>query len=113
MKFFVPFIEDQASAERMYAAVKEFTSNETGWSIIPGRVFALRYRMNNCEFLAQVGIPHPPGPGAEVVVCILRTAGFYLVCTQNRGVMRNLPLVIPRGRVSDMEFFNNVRDEIV
>jgi hypothetical protein len=113
MKFFVPFIEDQPAAERMYAAVKEFASKETGWMLAPGRVFALRYRMNDREFLAQVGIPHPPGPEAEVVVCIFRSAGFYLICTQNRGVMRNLPLVIPRGRVSDVEFFNNVRDEIV
>lgn len=112
MKFFLPFTEESA-AEWRYDAVKRAVAKETGWTIVCERVFALRYRMQNREFLAQVGIPHPPGPDAELVVCILRSAGFYLICTRNRGVRKNEPILIPRGRVSDVEFFNNVRDEIL
>jgi hypothetical protein len=112
MKFFVPFATGRSAAERTYSEVRDFTIRQTGWEMMASRVFALRYRLKDREYLAQVGIPHPPGPEAETVVCILQTVGFFLICTRRHGVECDLPLMIPRGRVSDVEYFNNVRDEI-
>ncbi|WP_367871763.1 hypothetical protein [Luteolibacter sp. Populi] len=112
MKFFVPISRSRAAAEDMLAAIKADCSRMWHYRFSKRRVFALRYRGMQGEALAQVGIPHPPGLEAEMVVCILRTETEFLICTQNRGVVRNKPLRVPRSRVSDVEYFNGVHDAI-
>lgn len=112
MKFFIPFAESERAAEEIYRRIARRCFDFTGLPFSPDRVFALRYRLRNSEYLAQVGIEHPPGQ-PEVVICILESSQGYFICTQMHGVNYGEPLVIPRPLASDVEYFNNVRDEIV
>jgi hypothetical protein len=111
MMFFIPFADTEGAAEEVYRRVARRCFEFTGIAMSPERVFALRYRFRNSEYLAQVGIEHPPGSG-EPVICILESVPGYFICTLSHGVSHGEPLVIPRALVSDVEHFNNVRDEI-
>lgn len=111
MKFFVPFTQDNAASDLVYRKVARRCIESCGIQLTPDRVFALRYRFRESEYLAQVGIPHPPG-NPEVVICILASEVAFFVCTQNHGVNYGEPMIIPRGLVSDVEYFNGVCDEI-
>jgi hypothetical protein len=112
MKFFIPFAENEGAAEEIYRRLARRCFDFTGIPLTPERVFALRYRLRDSEYLAQVGTEHPPG-SLEPVICILESGPGYFICTQMHGVNYGEPLVIPRALVSDVEYFNNVRDEIV
>jgi hypothetical protein len=111
MKFFVPFAHDDGSAELIYRKVARRCVDGSGIQLTPDRVFALRYRFRDSEYLAQVGVPHPPGE-PEVVICILASEVAFFICTQMHGVNYGDPIIIPRGLVSDVEYFNGVCDEI-
>jgi hypothetical protein len=111
MKFFVPFAQDDSTADLIYRKVARRCVESSGIQLTPDRVFALRYRFRESEYLAQVGIPHPPGE-PEVVICILASAVAFFICTQMHGVNYGEPIIIPRNLVSDVEYFNGVCDEI-
>lgn len=111
MKFFIPFAPDDAASDLIYRKVARRCVESCGIELTPDRVFALRYRFRESEYLAQVGIPHPPGD-PEVVVCILASEVAFFICTQMHGVNYGEPMIIPCGLVSDVEYFNGVRDEI-
>ena len=111
MKFFIPYAEDEDAAEQVYRTVARRCFKKIGLDVNPRRVFALRYRLQGSEYLAQVGVEHPPG-NPEEVICILATKPGYLICTISKGVNYGMPIMIPHGLVSDVEYFNNVRDEI-
>lgn len=111
MKFFIPFAQDDAASDLAYRKVARRCVESCGIQLTPDRVFALRYRFRESEYLAQVGIPHPPG-NPEVVICIIATEVAFFICTQTHGVNAGEPMIVPRGLVSDVEYFNGVCDEI-
>jgi len=111
MKFFVPFANDDASADLIYRQVARRCVDSSGIHLTPDRVFALRYRFRESEYLAQVGIPHPPGE-PDVVICILASEIAFFICTLRHGVNSGEPMIIPCNLVSDVEYFNGVCDEI-
>lgn len=112
MIFFVPGIHDQLTAAAFHVAAAERYASELGKPVIPARTFAIRYRADGREFLAQVGIEHPPGSAPRVLMAILPTAhAFILVMMEHDG--RDYAFVeVPRALVSDVEYFNQVDDSI-
>lgn len=111
MKFFIPFARDDGAAELIYRTVARRCVENSGIQLTPDRVFAVRYRFRESEYLAQVGISHPPGE-PEVVICILASEVAFFICTRMHGVNYGTPMIIPRNLVSDVEYFNGVCDEI-
>lgn len=112
MKFFFPGISSFDRACGAYAALANRCRALTGWPVTPASVFALRYRAEGSEWLAQVGLPHPPAPGQGPVVAILHAPQGFLICRESLQKEAFLPLAVSRGVVSDVEFFNGVDDAI-
>lgn len=47
--------------------------------------FEFRYRLDECEYLARVGGPHPFNPAEGGVLAILPTFQSFLICLEHSG----------------------------
>ena len=112
MKFFVPGFPDPAQALLFHQSLAKGCSEQYGKPVTPAPIFALRYRFEGSEYLAQVGVPHPPCPGAGDVLAIFPTPCDYLICTPGFTGTSFRSTVIPRDAISDVEYFNGVDDPI-
>jgi hypothetical protein len=104
MKFFIPHARDDSEAEHVYEASKKFCEQQTGWRVLPKRIYALRYRHDGKEYFAQVGSEDPT---EGLVICIFESEVTYFVCTPNRGVARGDPILVGKGEVSDIQIFDD------
>jgi hypothetical protein len=102
MHFFFPKTSDPAEANKFYEASRTFCEQQTGWQITKRLIYAIRYRHNGHEYLAQVGdLDNTDG----LVTCIFETSQAFLVCTPKRGVLRGEPMIVGRSDISDIEDF--------
>ncbi|MCW1915876.1 hypothetical protein OJ996_19975 [Luteolibacter sp. GHJ8] len=113
MKFFVPGIDNPKLATEVHGALARVCAEDIGQPVTPALLFALRYRRDDCEYLAQVGIPHPPEEGADTVVAIFPTSSQYVIWTRGMGGYHHPALRVPREFASDTEYFNDVNDSII
>lgn len=105
-EFFIPYMPDPEAQERTWAAIKSFAVEQHGWKgVTEARVFRVDYVHDGKHMEAEVGKPHPygyettwerpPPRQREWVVAILEVEGGpYLVCTENRGVLRGEPILV-------------------
>jgi hypothetical protein len=93
MKFFVPFAKDPREADATYKSIVAFNTAQMG-PLRNQRYYAIFYKHDGNELRARVGDPHPLT--GEPVIAILRTErqnGPFLICTENRGVVRGEPIL--------------------
>lgn len=103
MQFFIPKAKDDGQAGDLYEGARAFCEQQTGWKTTSRQIYALRYRHDGVEHLAQVGaLDSLEG----LVTCIFETAQAYLVCTPERGVIRGFPILVGRTDASDIEEFD-------
>lgn len=102
MQFFIPHASNDHHVEQLYNATRKFCAEQTGWKVLPTRIYSLRYRHNGNEYYAQVGTNDPI---EGLVVCILESEVTYFVCTPNRGVLSGSPILVGREDVSYVELF--------
>jgi len=110
MQFFAPeYLEepaepiDDATAEDMLQAVRKFARETTGWGDPSDRrIYRIEYTHGGKDYVAEVGRPEPRT--GELVMFILEST-TYLVCTPNRGVLRELPLLIGKDEATRVEDF--------
>jgi hypothetical protein len=103
--FFVPAARDQAEADQVYAAVRQFTVRQMG-AVSDARVFSINYNHNGRQLRAEVGRPDPLS--GEVVVAILRAShesGPFYICTANRGVVRGEPILAAGTWQTTVDYF--------
>jgi hypothetical protein len=104
MRFFVPGTEDEAQAQHIWDATKKFAEETLKWKVSDRRIFSLAYTDNRKNTFVEVGKADPDN--GETVLVILETNGPYLVCTRNRGVQRDMPLLVGKDeayKVTDFE----------
>lgn len=104
MKFFIPYADDDAQAERVIAATAEFV----GASVPQLRIQRLEYTHNSMPMVAEVGHPvhsyyRERNP---IVIAILKRANCYLVCLAERGVARGEPILVGEHAVQGIEHFD-------
>lgn len=102
MKFFLPYATDEAQAESVYAGIKKFAAEQTGWPITDRRIRSIEYRHEGKEYTAEVGEVN--NRNGETVIAILESK-TYLVCTPNRCVRRGEPMYVGIQEVSKTETF--------
>jgi hypothetical protein len=102
MKFFIPAAEDDAQAERVYSAIREF--NGTTYPLTDRRIFSMVYVHEGKTFYAKVG--EPETRTRALVVAILESERLYYVCTGNRGVIRGELIFVGVNEVQDLELFD-------
>lgn len=117
-EFFIPRIDDADDAERVWQATLTFTRDTHGWTgVTERRIFRLGYLHDGKHMEAQVGVPHPygfetswehaPPREREPVVAILECEGGpFLVCTDNRGVVRGEPILVGGGEPYEIVYFD-------
>lgn len=86
MKFFVPGASTPQLAEEVYQQIKEWNSKRVGRQISDRRIYSIGYNADGDRYNATVG--ESDERLKEVVIAIIETSGFYLVCSDNRGVLR-------------------------
>jgi len=101
MKFFIPHATE-VEQEEVYEAIRRFVAESLSWPLTESRIFAVRYRHNGKEALAQVGERDIDG---EIVLAIFES-NAYVVCTPNRGGFRGDPILIGTDEASDVERFD-------
>ncbi|RUV13037.1 MULTISPECIES: hypothetical protein [unclassified Mesorhizobium] len=87
--FFIPAAEGQEQTEQVYAAVVAFNH-----LVDPQRYYSISYTHNGRREVATVGEPHVIN--GEPVLLILkerRNGAPFLICTENRGVVRGGPIL--------------------
>lgn len=93
MRFFIPEVQDRDEADKVYEAIKRFVQEQAG-SLRDARYYAIYYRHNGKDMKARIGEPEPLT--GETVIAIFRTdrdEGPFLICTENRGVVRGEPIL--------------------
>jgi hypothetical protein len=99
MQFFVPDLANPtkaanpAKAEWLYAAIKSHMVDNFG-RILDRRIYSLTYSHDGRRYSVKVGDIHPLN--GEPVFAIFRQekqSGCYLICTPNRGVKRDGPIL--------------------
>ncbi|MBA7709687.1 hypothetical protein ES703_118609 [subsurface metagenome] len=104
MKFFIPDMQDKPDkAEELYKAIKDFAKTSVGWNITNRRIFRISYQHDGRPHEAEVGKINDVNN--EPVIAILES-NAYLVCTPNRGVLRDMPILVgthDAGLVEDFE----------
>jgi len=91
MKFFIPHAKDSKQAEEVLESIVKFAEKTTGWQVSKRRIFYISYTHNGKNLFAEVGKPDPET--REEVIAILES-NAYLVCTLNRGVKQDMPLLV-------------------
>ena len=107
VKFFIPGAEDSEESERMYSAAKKLVGEEMGADIDERKFYSLHYRHNGKEYIDRVG-EYQSSIG-EVVVCILRDRirDLYFVCTLNRGVACEMPVLVGANEIIAIDEFED------
>ena len=103
MKFFIPYAKDKKQAEEVLQGIKKFAKETIGWDITDRRIFSLNYTHEGRKYHSEVG--KTDDRVGEKVIAILES-NTYLVCTQNRGVVRGGPVLVGKmeaTRVIDFE----------
>jgi hypothetical protein len=113
MKFFIPGIDSREVALEIHGALARLCADQLGMPVTPALLFALRYRMNDSEYLAQVGVSHPPAPESGEVVAIFPTPADFLIWTRDASGNYQLADTVLRSAVSDAEYFNHVDDAVM
>lgn len=106
-KFFLPAAEDDAQAERVRNSVITFAKTNGFQPREDVRIFKLYYRHDGRDYEAEVGKAEPRT--GEPVVMILweeTPRDLFLICTENRGVVRGEPVLVGRPEVRSVVEFD-------
>lgn len=101
MKFFVPETDDPLS---IWGMIRAYCAKNTGWEISFRKIYSIHYHNAEAkqDYFIKIGDIHPTNN--ETVVAILDT-NTYLICTQNRGVVRGNPIMVAKDDVMGIEEF--------
>ena len=91
MEFFIPDIDDEEQAEKIYQGIVSFAKETMGWNIGSKRIFKIAYRDGGKDHVAEVG--KKESTNGEIVMAILQS-NAYLVCTPSRGVVKGMPILV-------------------
>ncbi len=106
MKFFIPLAKDEQETNSVYDGIKQFLTKELGAIFTDDKIRSLRYTHEGTEYYAEVGSQH--ALNGEPVIAILYDGSrdLYQVCTPNRGVARDMPILVGHHTVWDIEYFD-------
>ena len=101
MDFFIPDT-DRSDWERYYDAIRSFAKTTLGWDVSSRRIYRITYRHSGKTYTAEVG------QLADVVnekIFAILESNAYLVCTPNRGVFRDMPVLVGQNEIIDIVDF--------
>lgn len=91
MKFFIPFAESDKEAESVYDSIKEFLRTEYSRFSSDERIYRIEFTRDGIDYIETVG--DCSQVNGEQIIAILQCNGVHHVCTKNRGVLKNEPML--------------------
>src|SRR5262245_35338254 len=105
MKFFIPHAKDDVHAEEVYDGIKRFVGEQTFGMVTSRRIYSVRFVHDGVFYTAKVGSVFERT--GEPVVAILEGAVIYYICTPTRGVHQEVPYLVGRRQVDEIEEFES------
>jgi hypothetical protein len=105
MRFFIPEAKDAAEAERVYEGIRKFHTEEMGASLNARRIYSVHGTHNGKRFTATVGQPFERLREMVIAILLDDTRKCYLICTPNRGVLRDIPYLSGSNEIDYAEDF--------
>ena len=110
--FFVPAATTEEQAEQLWQTTRSFLA-AYGHRTTERRIFRLDFGHKGESYIAEIGQPERrvtagrEMPTGEPVLVILEGegGGLFFVCTPNRGVLRDMPLLVGASSVSAITDF--------
>ena len=102
--FFVPYAKDSEQAQEVWTATRKFAQENCPNEVSENRIFSIEYRHEGSEYYTEVGQPEPRT--GETVLVILKS-NPYLVCTENRGVLRGIPVLVGKNEARVVTHFKD------
>ena len=90
VEFFVPSTKSKEDTESFYQAIVSF--NKPPMELNKNRIYKIKYRHNSQEFEETIG--KVSKVNGEIVGAIFNLGSLFVVCTDNRGVLRGEPLLV-------------------
>lgn len=106
MKFVIPAAEDEDAAEHLYGAIKKFAVLQTRLRLTERRVFSIEYFIDGFRHFAEVGKTHPE-LGEQVFAILEADTRSYVLCSPNRCVYRNEPMLIESRLIRRVIYFED------
>jgi hypothetical protein len=103
LKFFIPHMDSDEQAAKIYSGIKELATQTLGWPIAASRIRRIEYVREGKPYFSEVG--QPDSRVNEEVIAILESIA-YLVCTPNMGVVRGMPLMVEKKEIQSVEYFD-------
>jgi hypothetical protein len=106
MKFFIPAAKDEAQEQNVYEGIRKFLTQELGAAFTDRKVFSLRYRHDGKDYYAEVGKPHSLNGEPVIAILYEDLRKLYHVCTPNRGVLRDISILVGQHEVETATDFD-------
>lgn len=102
MKFFVPATKNDAEAEKVYGILRK-SMQKHRYETTDQRIYSITFDDNGFSLNETVG--KPSETSGETIVAIFQAGDLYLICTNNRGVLRGMPMIAGEWAVTNVELF--------
>ncbi|MEQ1761736.1 MAG: hypothetical protein ABL984_01190 [Pyrinomonadaceae bacterium] len=109
MKFVIPAAEDAKAAEHLYNAIKKFAVLQTRLRLTERRIFRIEYMIDGLRHFAEVGKTNQ-AVGEQVFAILETETRSYLVCSPNRCVYRNDPMLVEARLIRHVLYFEEEID---
>jgi hypothetical protein len=106
MKFVIPAAEDESGAEHLYDSIKKFAVLQTRLRLTERRVFSIEYFVDGIRYFAEVGKTHAE-LGEQVFAILEAESRSYLLCSPNRCVYRNEPMLVESRSIRRVTYFED------
>jgi hypothetical protein len=105
MKFFIPDAKDDAEAEGVYEGIRKFHTEQMGASLSARRIYSVNGTHDGKRFTASVGRTFERLGEMVIAILLDDSRKCYLICTPNRGVLRDMPYLSGSNEVDYAEDF--------
>ncbi|GAB3331720.1 hypothetical protein GCM10027299_37630 [Larkinella ripae] len=102
MKFFVPATKNPDEAEKVYGILRKAMLKHR-YETSDQRIYSITFDDNGFSLTETVG--QPSETSGEPIVAIFQAGDLYLICTNNRGVLRGMPMIAGEWAVTNVELF--------
>src|SRR4051812_10044249 len=106
MRFFIPGAKDKDTAERVYAAIRAFITEEGRAVLAQTRIESITFREKGERITARVGEANRV-TGERVFAILFDTSkSLYHVCTMSRGVRQGPAIMVGKHEVESETAFD-------
>jgi hypothetical protein len=106
VRFFIPAAKDASEAETVYQSIRDHVSKVKGADLSAVRIFKIVHSTEGKTYVAAVGSVHGFANNEKVVAILFEPMRkIYHVCTPNRGVVRDGPIMVGAHEVEHVELF--------